>query len=113
MNNKSDKKHKPKPKPKPKPKNKKKTMSQPKNKNGGAFSLFGLFSGNKKETSNNETELEPLLQSNSAASNASTNPQHPNSTNPPPPQPELPNIQPNAKPQGFNTIKAQSRCSIM
>ena len=113
MNNKSDKKHKPKPKPKPKPKNKKKTMSQPKNKNGGAFSLFGLFSGNNKETSKNETESEPLLQPNSAASNASTNSQHSNSTNPQPPQPKLSNIKPNAQPQGFNTLKAQSRCSIM
>ena len=109
MNNKSDKKH--------KPKHKKKTPSQSKKKkeikNGGAFSFSGLFSGKKKETSSNEHEL-PHLQhllpphrpnSNNTASSASNNSQQP--------PPELPNIKPNATPSGFNTLKAQSRCSIM
>ncbi len=49
---------------------------------------------------------EPLLPkqvklSNNLESKASTNP-----------QPEIPNIQPNAQPQGFKTIESQSRCSI-
>jgi hypothetical protein len=105
MNNKSDKK----PKPKHKPKHKKKTPSQSKKKKeikGGVWP----FSRNKKETSTNESELENLLSQNPSNSNkldasASKNVQ--------PQQPEIPNIQPNAKPQGINTLKAQSRCSIM
>ena len=100
MNNKLYKKHKPNPKPKSKSTNNK-TKSQSKNKSGGAFpsfpSLSGLFSKSNPE---NETELKPLLQQNSSnpkniESNTSTN------------------TQPNAKPHGFNTIKAQSRCSIL
>ena len=131
MNNKSDKKHERKQKQKKKqPKNKKKTASQSKKKkeikNGGAFSLSGLFSRKKtenSENSENKDELNPLLpptllpptrpNSNNLASSASNNLASSASNNPQPPQPEIPNIQPNAKPQGFNTLKAQSRCSIM
>jgi len=139
MNNKSDKKHERKQKQKKKqPKNKKKTASQSKKKkeikNGGAFSLSGLFSRKKtenSENSENKDELNPLLPptllpptrpnsnnlassaSNNLASSASNTLASSASNNPQPPQPEIPNIQPNAKPQGFNTLKAQSRCSIM
>ncbi len=160
MNNKSDKKHERKQKQKKKqPKNKKKTASQSKKKkeikNGGAFSLSGLFSRKKTENSENKDELNPLLPptllpptrpnsnnlassasnnlassasnklassasnnlassaSNKLASSASNKIASSASNNPQPPQPEIPNIQPNAKPQGFNTLKAQSRCSIM
>jgi hypothetical protein len=136
MNNKSDKKHERKQKQKKKqPKNKKKTASQSKKKkeikNGGAFSLSGLFSRKKTENSENKDELNPLLPptllpptrpnsnnlassaSNNRASSASNKLASSASNNPQPPQPEIPNIQPNAKPQGFNTLKAQSRCSIM
>ena len=111
MNNKLYKKH----KPNPKSTNKKKTASrQSKNKSGGAFpSLSGLFSKNKREI---ETELKPLLprhssNSNNIASSASTNSQQPNLNNIE--SNTSTNTQPNAKPQGFNTIKAQSRCSIL
>jgi hypothetical protein len=114
MNNKSDKKH----KPKPKPKNKKKTASRV----GGAPRSSSLFSKNTPPT----TELELLLLSNSESrslpnsknplnkNNIIPNAQPANLNNhrsnlsqnvPPPPQP-------NAQPQGFNTIKSTSRCSI-
>jgi hypothetical protein len=95
MNNKLYKNHKPNPKS-----TNKKTTSQSKNKNkiksGGAFpSLSSLFSKRKLEILNNKSELNPLLP--------------PNKNN----SLEIANTQPNAKPQGFNTIKAQSRCSIL
>ena len=110
MNNKLYKKH----KPNPKSTNKKKTASrQSKNKSGGAFpSLSGLFSKNKLEI---KTELKPLLPRHSSnsniASSASTNLQQPNPNNIE--SNTSTNTQPNAKPHGFNTIKAQSRCSIL
>ena len=103
MNNKSDKKH----KPKPKPKNKKKSTSR---LGGAPWSLTGLFSKKTPPT----TELQPQLLSNSESSSLPNSKKTSNLNNrrsnlsqnvPPPPQP-------NAQPQGFNTIKSTSRCSI-
>lgn len=107
MNNKSDKKH----KPKPKPKNKKKSISR---LGGAPWSLTGLFSKKTPESNPPTTELQPLLLSNSESSSLpnSKNPSNLNNRRsnlsqnvPQPPQP-------NAQPQGFNTIKSTSRCSI-
>jgi len=106
MNNKSDKKH--------KPKHKKKTPSQSKKKkeikNGGGFWSFLKTSAE----SNEMTKLkQPLLSKNKQVLNntaSSASRTHANSNTqllPPPPPP------PNAQPQGFNTLKAQSRCSIL
>ena len=129
MNNKSDKKHKRKQK---KPKTKKKTtkITQSKKKNeiqsGGMwpFSFRSFFSRDNQSQSNN------LLPQNQLSSGASQNPQpaNPNnsqqtaSQNPQPAnsnnsqrnvsQPSPPST-PNVKPQGLNTIKSTSRCSIM
>lgn len=89
MNNKSDKKHKPK---------RKKTGHQSKIKSGGAFSISSFFR-KKKVNLMNKQELQPLLQKNN-----NQQLQQPS---------EFPNIQPNAQPQGFNTIKSTSRCSIL
>lgn len=133
MNNKLDKKHKPKPKPKLKNKKKttKTTQSKKKNeiKTGGGLlsSVKGLFSKNKKVNPINKTGLESLLSKtlnqNSRASSASTNPQQPNPNNQassasnnaqqPLQSPEIPTIEPNVNPVGFNTIKSTSRCSIL
>ena len=119
MNNKSDKKH----KPKPKPKNKKKITSR---LGGAPRSLTGLFSKKTPESNPPTTELQPLLLSKSESSSL------PNSKNPSNKNNILPNAQPanlnnrrsnlsqnvppppqpNAQPQGFNTIKSTSRCSI-
>ena len=109
MNNKLDK------KPKPKPKHKKKTPSQSKKKKEIKGGVWWPFSKNKPD---NEHELERLLPPtrpnlNNLASSASNNLASSASNNAQQPPPEIPNIQPNAKPQGFNTLKAQSRCSIM
>lgn len=121
MNNKSDKKHKP--KPKPKPKNKKKITSR---LGGAPWSFTGLFSKKTPESNPPTTELQPLLLSKSESSSL------PNSKNPSNKNNILPNAQPanlnnrrsnlsqnvppppqpNAQPQGFNTIKSTSRCSI-
>jgi len=106
MNNKSDKKH----KPKSKPKTKKKTaslQSKKKKVGGGLFSgLTNFFSRNnpKSNTTTQSTEslLEPPVNSRNLAQNVSQQPTV-NSNKPPP----------NAQPQGFNTLKAQSRCSIL
>lgn len=122
MNNKSDKKHKPKPIPKPKTKNKKKTTShQSKNKmeikRGGVWPSLN-------NSANTAPRVSPNLQqsvSSPAPVNSKTLSQNvsqiqlANSRNPqlnvsqaqPSPPP------PNANPQGFNTLKAQSRCSIL
>lgn len=93
MNNKSDKKHKPKCKKKELQSKKKKEI-----KSGGAFSIPSFF---RKKNVNlmNEQELQPLLQNNNEQL------QQPSS--------QITNIQPNAQPQGFNTIKSTSRCSIL
>jgi hypothetical protein len=134
MNNKLDKKHKRK-QPKTKttqPKNKKKTASRQSKKkkeikNGGGFWSFskntGSYNPTTKNTSNknewkNPTTLIGLQQSLLSNSNRLENAQHANSL--PPlrnvsqvqPQP-LPPPPPNAQPQGLNTLKAQSRCSIL
>ena len=113
MNNKSDKKHKPKPKPKLKHKKKTASLQSKKKKeikSGGAFSsIKSFFSKNKSVESNNKIELQPLLPKNMASS-ASINPQKTHSTNI---TLQIQNIQPNAQPQGFNTIKSTSRCSIL
>jgi hypothetical protein len=92
MNNKSAKKHKPKCKKKEPQSKKKKEI-----KSGGAFSI-PLFV-RKKKVNLNEQELQPLLQNNNEQV------QQPSS--------QITNIQPNAQPQGFNTIKSTSRCSIL
>jgi len=97
MNNKSDKKHKRKQKkPKTKKKTTKTTQSKKKNeiKSGG-----GMFSSIKDFFSrDNQSQSKNLLPQN---------PQPANSRNSQPPPP------PNAQPQGFNTIKSTSRCSIL
>ena len=130
MNNKSDKKHKRKQKQK-KPKTKKKTTktTQSKKKNeiksgGGMFSSFkGFFSKDNQSQSKNLLPQNPQpANSRNPPQNVVSQPPHPanpnnsqqnvlpvNSKNsqPPPPPP------PNAQPQGFNTIKSTSRCSIL
>jgi hypothetical protein len=98
MNNKSAKKH------KPKPKHKKKTASLQSKKKKEIKSGGELWPFLKKKPveSMNNIELHPLLNSNNPASSVLTNQQS---------QPEVP--PPNAQPQGFNTIKSTSRCSIL
>ena len=87
-----------------------KSKNKKKIKSGGAFSsIKSFFSKNKSVESNNKIELQPLLPKNTASS-ASTNQQKTNSNNI---TPQIQNIQPNAQPQGFNTIKSTSRCSIL
>ena len=100
MNNKSDKKH----KPKPKLKHKKKTASlqSKKKKEIKSGGRLWPFSKNKPVESMNNIELHPLLNSNNPTSSVSRNHQS---------LPEVP--PPNAQPQGFNTIKSTSRCSIL
>lgn len=80
-------------------------------KSGGAFSITSFFSKNKSVESINKIELQPLLISNNAASSVSTNQQKHNKNKNQQSPPEVP--PPNAQPQGFNTIKSTSRCSIL
>ena len=98
MNNKSAKKHKRKQKQK-KPKTKKKTTSRQSKKKNEIKSGGGMFSSIKDFFSrDNQSQSKNLLPQN---------PQPANSRNSQPPPP------PNAQPQGFNTIKSTSRCSIL
>lgn len=53
--------------------------------------------------------LQPPVPANSRTLPQNVLPANPNNSQPPPPPPPPPN----AQPQGFNTLKAQSRCSIM
>jgi len=114
MNNKLDKKHKRKQKQKQhKTNNKKKTTSHQSKKKKEIKSGGRLwpFSKNKPPESMNNIELHPLLNSNNPASSVSTNQQQHNKNRNQQSQPEVP--PPNAQPQGFNTIKSTSRCSIL
>ena len=118
MNNKSDKKRKRKQKQN-QPKNKKKTTSHQSKKKkeikGGGGGVWSFSKGsktkkppnrNKWKNENTLLELqEPFLSNSSRLENAKR--ANLNNSQPPPPPP------PNAHPQGFNTLKAQSRCSIL
>ncbi len=117
MNNKSDKKHK---RSQKKPRTKKKTASHQSKKKkeikGGELSFSSIrsfFSKESKSRNSNQTisQNPQLANPNNSNQTISQNPQlaNPNNSN----QTVSQNPQPNAKPQGFNTLKAQSRCSIL
>ena len=119
MNNKSDKKH------KPKPKTKKKTASHQfkkkiEIKTGGAGWFKGLFSektgsynsktqppANSRTLSPNVSQTQPPANLNNSQQNVLPVNSNNSQPQPPPPPP------PNAQPQGLNTIKSTSRCSIL
>ena len=117
MNNKSDKKHK---RSQKKPRTKKKTASHQSKKKkeikrGGVWpssSIRSFFSKEYNSRKSNQTVSQnpQLANPNNPQRNVSQNPQLANSKNSQPPPPPPP---PNAQPQGFNTLKAQSRCSIL